>query len=78
MSAFTSPTRRGGLRHSGTPPPAVVAVVVVVSNLEQARRRPAHQCARAVKQHRRGYARAVLQGMAQTYRGLPAGHIQKP
>ncbi len=74
VSAFTTPTHRGGVRHGGAPPPAVL-----VSNLEQARRRRPAQinAARAVKQQRRGYARAVLQGVARTHRGLPAGHIQK-
>jgi hypothetical protein len=33
--------------------------------------------ARQVKEQRRGYARAVLQGIARTYRGRPVSQIQK-
>jgi hypothetical protein len=30
-----------------------------------------------IKEQRRGYARAVLQGLAQTYRGRPAAQVGK-
>jgi hypothetical protein len=32
---------------------------------------------RQVREQRKGYARAVLQGLARTYRGRPATQVQK-
>jgi hypothetical protein len=75
VSAFTAPTtRRGGARCGGAR-----AQVAPVSDLEQARRRrpTAINAARAIKEQRRGYARAVLQGVARTHRGLPAAQVRK-
>jgi hypothetical protein len=53
--------------------------VASIRTLDQARRRrPTNiAIARAVKDQRRGYARAVLHGLARAHRGRPSAQVQK-
>jgi hypothetical protein len=71
VSAFTpSGATRGGVRRAGAAPR--LASVTPIPRPRQGRASVAHQ----IKVQRRGYARAVLQGV-RTYRGRPTSQIQK-
>jgi hypothetical protein len=72
VSAFTpNAATRGGVHRAGASPQ-----LASVSPMPRPRQGQAG-VARQIKEQRRGYARAVLQGLARTYRGRPASQIQK-
>ncbi len=74
VSAFTpSATTRGGVH----PRAASAQKLGSGAHPALARRRRPGSIAAQIKDQRRGYARAVLQGVARTYRGRPAAQIQK-
>ena len=72
VSAFTpSAATRGGVRRIGA-----ASHLASVSPMPRARQGQTSVAAQ-IKEQRRGYARAVLQGLARTYRGRPAVQVAK-